>query len=301
MFVIAIIAFVIATVALVAAFFMMERLVPIIVTVVAFIVGFVFMFFSTYYTQEAGEAKVLRDWTGNIVGMEAGSGGHWKEPWVDTVDWNIRNQSVMFTGDGTTTHEGQEVTGAQITFTDKEGVTGNLDLAVIYSIDAAKVESLTFDYTDQNDFTVKVVENDVKSLPRDILAGYTTIRAYNERAEVRSKIEEGLRAAWTELGVSVERVQVHGIRYPEEIEARFVETQNANTAVVKAKAELEKARIDAEQKVVQAEAEAKANATLSKSLTPEVLRQRYLDTLAKLAEAGNLVITDGESQVLVQP
>lgn len=260
-----------------------------------------FLIFASFYTQEAGEAKVLRDWTGNIVGSSTESGAHWKAPWVDTVDWDIRNQQAAFLGDGTTTHAGQAVTGAEITFTDRDGVTGNMDIAVIYSIQADKVEDLTFDYTGQEDFKVKVVENDIKSIPRDIASTYTTIKMYNERSQLGQDIEEALRTSWEKKGIIIEDVQIQGIRYSDAVKERFEAAQNAQTEIVKAEAELKKTEIDAQQQVIKAQAEADANNLLAASLTAPILQQRYLDTLAKLAEAGNLVITDGSgSEVLIQ-
>lgn len=271
------------------------------VGVVIALLAAMFFLFSTFYTQEAGEAKVLRDWTGNIVGSETASGGHWKEPWVDTVDWDIRNQQAAFMGDGTTTHSGQPVTGAEITFTDRDGVTGNMDIAVIYSIKADEVERLTFDYTGQEDFKVKVIENDIRSIPRDIASTYTTIKMYNERTQLGADIEEALRLSWEKKGIVIEDVQIQGIRYSEAVKERFEAAQNAQTEVVKAEADLKKAEIDAQQQVVKATAEAEANNLLAASLTEPILRQRYLDTLATLAKAGNLVITDGTgAEVLIQ-
>lgn len=257
------------------------------------LLALMFLIFSSFYTQEAGEAKVLRDWTGNIVGSETTSGGHWKEPWVDTVDWNIRNQQVMFAGDGSTTHEGQEVAGAQITFTDKDGVTGNLDISVIYSISASKVEDLTFDYSDQDDFRLKVVENDVKSLPRDILATYTTIRAYNDRSEVRAKIEEALTESWEDLGVTVERVQLQGLRYPADIEQRFIDTQNAQTELIKAETDAKTAKTkadgEAQAAISKATGEAEANRILDASLSDKVLQQRWIEAVGK---SGTIIVPE---------
>lgn len=268
--------------------------------VLGLILAGLFFVFSSFYTQEAGEAKVLRDWTGNIVGSSVESGAHWKAPWVDTVDWDIRNQQAAFMGDGTTSHAGQPVTGAEITFTDKDGVTGNMDIAVIYSIQPDVVEDLTFDYTGQEDFKVKVVENDIKSIPRDIASGYTTIKMYNERTKLGSDIEDALRSSWEKKGIVIEDVQIQGIRYSDAVKERFEAAQNAQTEVVKAQADLDKAEIDAQQQVVKATAEAEANRLLAESLTEPILRQRYLDTLAKLATAGNLVITDGTGEVMIQ-
>src|SRR5688500_13462233 len=92
------------------------------------LLGFMLLVWATYYTQDIGEAKVLKDWTGNLVGQELTPGAHWKDPWVDAVDFDIRNQMAAFINDGKDSYNGQTPNGPQITFQDKDGVSANLDL-----------------------------------------------------------------------------------------------------------------------------------------------------------------------------
>ena len=258
--------------------------------VFAGLLGFGFWVWSMYYSIEPGDAVVLKDWTGVVVGSNATPGPHWKDPWIDTVTWDIRNQQAAFMGNGNTTHNGQQVTGAEITFTDKDGVTGNMDIAVLFSINPDKIEELTEDYRTQDDFRIKVIENDIKSYPRDVAAKFDTIGMFNDRAQVRDDIEQLLDESWEGTGVQIESVVLHGIRYSDAVKQRFEDAQNAQTEVVKAEAELEKAKIDAQQKVAVATAEAEANRILSESLTPQVLQQRYYDVLSK---ANLIVVPEG--------
>ncbi len=72
--------------------------------------------------------------------------------------------------------------------------------------------------------------------------------------------------------------------------AAYAAAQEAQINVQTEQAKLEAVQISAQQKVVQAQAEADANAILNASLTSAILQQRYLDTLKELAAAGNLVI-----------
>lgn len=245
------------------------------------LVGGVFMIFSTYYTIDPGEAKVLKNWTGEIVGSEFATGAHWKEPWTDAIDFDIRNQLAVFLGDGSQEYNGAKTNGPQITFTDKDGVTANMDLVVLYSIKPDKVQELVEQYASQDDFKTKVIEQDIRSVPRDIPGKYTTIQMLTNRAQVTNDIRTALESEWADKGVVIEDVSLQEVRYSDDVKKRFEDAQNAQTEVVKAQAELDKTKIDAQQKVVQAQAEADANRILSESLTPQVLQQRYLDALSK--------------------
>ena len=79
------------------------------------------VFASTFYTQDVGEAKVLKDWTGNIVGEDITPGADFKAPWVDVVDFDIRNQIAAYVGDGFDDYNGSVPNGPQITVQERCG------------------------------------------------------------------------------------------------------------------------------------------------------------------------------------
>jgi len=111
-----------------------------------------------------------------------------------------------------------------------------------------------------------------------------------DRNAVQDAILDALEARWADDGIIVEDVALQEIRYGESVTAAYAAAQEAQINVQTEQAKLEAVQISAQQKVVQAQAEADANAILNASLTPAILQQRYLDTLRELAAAGNLVI-----------
>ena len=248
------------------------------------------VFASTFYTQDVGEAKVLKDWTGNIVGEDITPGADFKAPWVDVVDFDIRNQIAAYVGDGFDDYNGSVPNGPQITVQDREGVTANLDIVVIYSIDPDAVTEIYSQYLNQENFRARLIEQDIRSVVRNIPAKYNTLELLNGREQASNDIKDALSKRWESQGVIVESVSLQEIRYSDEVKARFDAAQAARIEVEKAKAELEATQVSAQQKVVQAQAEADANAILNSTLTEAILQQRYLDTLKELAAAGNLVV-----------
>lgn len=249
------------------------------------VLGVIFTIFASTFSVDTGSSTVLKDWTG-VVQEEAvtTAGIHTKAPWQDDIAWDIKNQDVTFTGDGSTTHNGQQVAGAEITIIDKDGISANLDIQVLFSIKADAVVALTKGYTNQDDFEIKVVENDVKSIPRDVASTFTTVQMFEERTELKSKITDALEEAWADKGVLVDNVNIHGIRYPEDVQQRFKDAQNAQTDLLKAETDAQtaktKAQGEADAAIAKATGEAEANRLLAESLTPEVLQQRYIDALA---------------------
>lgn len=263
------------------------------------ILAVVFIFFSMFYTQDVGEAKVMKSWTGEIVGEDLTAGAGLKAPWVEAIDFDIRNQQATYIGDGSTDHNGGVANGPEISVQDKEGVRAAFDIAVRYSIKPDAVTAIYSEYQSQANFEARLIDQDIRSVVRNAPSDYGTLEVLTKRGEIEENIFEALKQRWEGKGVTVESVALQEIRYPKDVMQKFADAQNARTEIVKAEAELEAAEVSSQQKIVQSKAEAKANEILTKSLTDEVLRQRYLDTLAKLAEAGNLVITDGSSNQII--
>lgn len=254
----------------------------------ALVLALILVGFASVYTQDPGEAKVLRSWTGDVQGQSETEGLHVKAPWVDALTYDVRNQQVIFASPTNETPE--NANGAQVTVQDREGVTANIDITVRYSIDPSAVSTIYKKYGDQANFIAKFIENDIRAGVRTIPAGYATLELLNSRAEVEEKIAAYLAERWESHGVRAESVSLQEIRYSEDVKQRFDDAQASRIKVEQAKADLEATEVSAQQKVVQANAEAEANRILTASLTDEVLQQRYLDTLATLAKSGNLVV-----------
>jgi regulator of protease activity HflC (stomatin/prohibitin superfamily) len=261
------------------------------ISVLVGIVGVVLFIISATYAVGPGEAKVLKSWTGTVNPEEVATPGFYgKSPFEDAIDFDVRNQLAVFLGNGEQQYNGAPTNGPQITFTDKDGVTGNMDLVILYSIKPDAVVGLVENYQNQEDFKIKVIEQDARSVPRDVPGKYTTIQMLTDRVAVAGDIKKALEAEWKDKGIVIEDVSLQEIRYSDAVKARFEEAQNAQTEVVKAQAEAEKKQIEAkaqaEAAITKAQGEAEANTLLTKSLTPQVLQQRYLDVLA----GANLIV-----------
>lgn len=260
------------------------------------VLGAIFLIFSSVYTQDAGEAKVLRSFSGSLVGQSTTPGLHLKAPWVSAVSFDTRNNVVTYVGSGDSgDHSGGNASGAQITFQDREGVTGNADIVIRYSINPDAVIDIYSNYQTQENFVSRAIQNDIRSTVRNIPAKYSTIEVFNNRQAIGTEILTALEDRWSESGIVVEEVSLQEIRYSDEVKARFDEAQASRIAESKAQAEQEVARVTAETKVIEAQGVADSNNILSQSLSPQVLQQKYIDAL----KAGTVFVVPEGSTPLV--
>ena len=245
---------------------------------------------TSTYTQDPGEANVIRSWAGNIKSQTTTEGFHWKAPSDSRVTFDIRNQQVIFAGKS---GEGavKDANGPQITIQDKEGVSANVDITVRYSVNPDSVTDIYKKYHTQENFVNKFIENDIRAGVRLFPSQYGTLELLTTaRGTVEKDITSYLEERWADSGVRVESVSLQEIRYDSAVTERFSAAQGARIEIEKAQADLEAAEVSSQQKIVQAQAEAEANRILNESLTSDILAQRYLDTLEKIGKNDNLII-----------
>jgi regulator of protease activity HflC (stomatin/prohibitin superfamily) len=265
----------------------------------AIVLGGGMLIFSSAYTQEVGEAKVIKNFDGTIEREDVTAGLDWKAPWQDAVDFDITGQQAIYKGNGQATSDGEKVNGPEITAQDKDGVSSNIDVAIRYSVKPDSVSEIFSVYKSQENFVARLIDQDIRSVVRNIPSTYSTVDVLAKRSELESKIVEGLKARWEKQGVVVDSVALQGIRYPQVVQDRFTDAQNAKTQVVQEQAKLESTKISAQQRIVEAEAQAEANRKLAASLTPEVLQSQQLSTLEKLGASGNVFVVPNGSNPLI--
>ncbi len=274
-------------------------MVPMPVALIPLVAGIALAAPQFLYAQDAGEVAVVRNLGGSIAGSSSDAGFHAKAPWQSVVRYDTRNNVVSFVGDGGEDYFGGSANGPQVTVNDSGGASADVDVQVVYSLDPRVAEELYRDYGTQESFVRAVVAVDVRSVPREVAGRFSTIDILTNRGEFTSAVHDELAARWEGYGLNVESVDVQEVRYPESITDRYADAQAAEIAQARAENEQETARIEAETRVIEAQGEADANAVLAESLTPEVIRQHYIDALAEIGRSGNLVVVPEGSQPIV--
>ena len=264
------------------------------------LIGIALIVPACIYTQDIGEAVVLKNFGGSLAGYTTEAGFHVKAPWQDATSWDIRNRLINFYRDAEYTYDNGSYSGATVTINDSSGTKADCDVQVIYSINPDSVQQLYADYGNQEAYVSSYVSNDVRQTVRDCAGQFSTIQLLTNKEEFANAITEALGNNWADSGVVVESVQVQDIRYADSITEAYANAQSAQVEQQRAQNEQDTARIEAETKAIGAEGIANSNRILAESLTPEVLQQNYYDTLKQIGDKGNLVVVPEGSQPIVQ-
>lgn len=149
-------------------------------------------------------------------------------------------------------------------------------------------------------FFQTAMQDVLSSIGRSVISPYNTDSIRPKREEIRTAIKQAFLKRMEELKypVATADVLLTNIDYPPEVtqkrkNIKAAELQDLENAA-RAKAEVAKAKRDAEialekgkAQLVAAKADAMANAARAKSLTPEILAVKQLETLVELAKGPN--------------
>ena len=244
-----------------------------------FVISVILISAECIYTQDVGEAVVLRNFGGSLAGYTTEAGIKFKAPWQDALDWDIRNRLINFYRDADYAYDNGSYNGATVTINDSSGTKADCDVQVIYSINPDAVENLYADYGTQEAYVASYVSNDVRQTTRDCAGQFSTIQLLTDKESFAKSIQDTLTQRWADSGVVVESVSVQDIRYDQSITDAYAKAQSAQVEQQRAQNEQSTAKIEAETKKIEAQGTADSNQILAESLTDEVLKQHFIDAI----------------------
>ncbi len=294
--------------------------------IAAVVLGVILVVFSTMYTQDTGEAVVVKNFGGGISGdVDSTSGVGFKAPWDTPIRFDVRNQKVeMFTNrdkSGDVTSEGDD--GAEISAPTKEGTNVGVSVTVGYSIRPECVEDLYREYRSDSNLRDRVIEPGLRDAARIATSDYSVFAVKQRRANVATDILAGLEERWSDECIEVNDVNLGNLQLDPATEEALVRINESQAAVEEARSDFAAAQVRAETVKVNAQASADADqitrcgATTTTEtvdvageptevevvvpvpidrcrnlLNPQVILNNYIDALRDIGEQGNLVVVD---------
>jgi regulator of protease activity HflC (stomatin/prohibitin superfamily) len=137
------------------------------------------------------------------------------------------------------------------------------------------------------------MENRIRAHVRDIIAQYKAEDLYTEsRTKIQQEFEEKIRKEFEPYGIIVTAVLIRNIDLPPSVEQAIEAKIQAKQEAERMQYVLQKEKLEAERKKVEAQGIAEANKIIGESLrkNPEYIQWYYLQVLQKFAESHNNAI-----------
>lgn len=207
---------------------------------------------SSFTTVQSGEVG-LKVRFGKITNTSISEGINFKIPYIEKlIKVNIKVQKAELAVEGST----------------KDLQIVNTGVAVNYRIDVNKVTSLY--KTVGNNYETVVLIPAVKESIKSAIAQYNAEEITTNRTAVSISCLEAIQSKVEKYGIIIEDFNLTDFSFSEEYTRAIEEKQVAQQ-------NLEKAKLEAEAKVAQAQGEADANKLLQQTLTDAVLTEKFIE------------------------
>jgi regulator of protease activity HflC (stomatin/prohibitin superfamily) len=207
-----------------------------------------------------GERGVLMTW-GAVQPGVLDPGLHYKIPLAQTVakmDVQVQNSQAAETS---ASHDLQIVTTT---------------VATNWHILPADAEWVYQNIGNESALVTKIITPTISNAVKAVTAHYDAEDLIVNRDVVRGQIDSHIREALKDYRVVVDSVNITDFSFSPEYATAIEQKQVAQQRAQQAQYDLEKAKVVAQQRVVEAQAQAQAQKLLQETLTPEIIQQQAI-------------------------
>lgn len=201
-------------------------------------------------------------------------------PWNDMIKFDVEEQQIEETMD----------------VLSQDGLSINLDVTLRFRPKPDKIGYLYKAF--RKNYITNLVRPELRSEVRRIIGEYTPEELYaTKRQEIETRIEQSTRSKLDTNYIELKALLFRSIKLPETIKLSIEEKLKADQEAQKQKYLIEKAKLEAEQRQIEAQGKANANRILNASLTSNILKEKGITATEALANSPNtkiIVIGGGE-------
>lgn len=188
----------------------------------------------------------------------------------------------------------QERTDESVSVQTKDAQWAKMQVNVKYEVSKSNAFKVYKQYKTMDALKENIIGNYAQNAMNEVCSNYNIIDLLgDQRNEIINKASEILRESLEKEGVTLKMLTIKDLDAGKKIEKAISDEAVAKKQVETAKQKQEKARTEAETKLIEAEGEANANSVKTKALTPEVLQEQWIDKWdGKLPK-----VTDGNTMI----
>lgn len=280
-----------------------------------FVVG---LFLSMTYSQDPGDASVVKSFTGKVTDVDTTPGLGFLMPWEDVVTFDVRNVTLEFVNKG---ESGIGKDGPAIIAPLAGSSNATINFTATISINPECVGEIYNEYKSEANFRTRRLTPVVRDQVRNASTAYDPFRIKEQREILGSDIRTRLEDEWVNDCVIIQDINLGDIVLDLATEQAITNVNVKKQEVEAARSELEASKIQAETVRVDALAQADADQIIrcgaetdttteiiggeeqtviiitpnqgedcQNLLNEQVLMAKWLDTLEELGKNGNVTI-----------
>lgn len=208
---------------------------------------------------------------------ELGPGLHFIIPFFQRVEkMSVRTHSYDLTG------------ASSINALSRDGLTINVELTTLYKIMPDMAAEIYVEYGPW--YEERIIKPVIRSAVRDVIATLDSAQVYQERALIQERIVSQVRSELERRYILLDEILIRDIELPRKVVEAIEQKRRALEEAQRMKFLVERERLEAERKKIEAMGIAEANRIIAHSLTKEYLTWKFLENIKAYAESGNNTI-----------
>ena len=199
-----------------------------------------------------------------------GEGLNIHAPWVDVIRYDVRVQERL---------ENMEALS-------ENGLSIGTDVSIRWRPDAPRLPQLHTTYG--TDYYRKLIQPELRSVVREVVGQFTPEQLYSsQRTELQDDIFARVQESVEDDFVRIEAVLIRDVRLPDQIKVAIEDKLKEEQEAERYQFTIEKERLEADRKRIEAEGEADYQRIITASLTSQFLRFKGIEATQQLANSPN--------------
>lgn len=222
-------------------------------------------------TVRSGESAVRYSvFGGTDLDDTVGEGLQVHAPWVDIIRYDVRVQEKL----------------EDITALSSNGLSIGMDVSVRWKPDPSTLPELHTTYG--TDYYRKLVQPELRSAAREVVGLFTPEELYSSRRdELQTEMIQRVRTGVETEYVGIEAVLIRDVRLPQQIQTAIENKLEEEQEAQRYEFTLQKEKLEAQRKQIEAEGEAEYQRIITQSLSPAFLRFKGIEATRELANSNN--------------
>jgi regulator of protease activity HflC (stomatin/prohibitin superfamily) len=134
------------------------------------------------------------------------------------------------------------------------------------------------------EYKARIIDPAVQEVVKAITARYTAVELITQREKIRGEIKDLLNKRLSVYDILVDDFSIVNFRFSQQFEQAIESKQTAEQLAMKAQRDLERIKIEAEQKIASARAEAESLRLQKENVTPQLIKLRQIEASIKAIE-----------------
>jgi regulator of protease activity HflC (stomatin/prohibitin superfamily) len=191
-------------------------------------------------------------------------------PWVDVIEYDARVQEKL----------------EDITVLSSNGLSIGTDVSIRWRPIMTELPKLHVTFGP--DYYRKLVQPELRSAVREIVGRYTPEELYSsKRTELQGQIMASVRGGVEGRYVDIDAILIRDVRLPDQIQRAIENKLEEEQEAERYEFTLQKERLEAERKEIEAEGQANYQRIITQSLSPQYLRFKGIEATRELAQSPN--------------